>query len=54
MKFFEMHEEENEVENADLNLALNPNYRWLTLFAVMATSGQQSFFDNKIKYHALY
>jgi hypothetical protein len=42
-----MHEEENEVENADLKLALNPNYRWLTLFAVMATSGQQSFLITK-------
>ena len=32
-------EEENEEESKDEKLALNPNYRWLALFTVMATSG---------------
>ncbi|CBY07974.1 unnamed protein product [Oikopleura dioica] len=32
-------EEENEEEKSEDKLVLNPNYRWLTLFAVMSTSG---------------
>jgi len=37
-------EEENEEEKSEDKLVLNPNYRWLTLFAVMSTSGHQNIF----------